>query len=58
MTTDGLYPNKIFTDQLAKVAFYLLVDPATAVGDNNIKYYATPFETRDTGAHLVERCDR
>jgi hypothetical protein len=47
MTIVGLYPPEAPTDQPAKVAFYLMIDPANAGTDNNIKYYVTPFKHGD-----------
>jgi hypothetical protein len=41
MTIVGLYPNEA-SDQPSKVAFFLLIDPANAGGNDNIKFYVTP----------------
>jgi hypothetical protein len=52
MTIIGLYPTEA-SDQPSKVAFYLPIDPANAGGNNNIKFYVTPFDSGDTEALLT-----
>jgi hypothetical protein len=53
MTIISFYPNEAAQDQPTKVAFYLPIDPANAGGDNNIKYYMTPFEHGDAETLLT-----
>jgi Retroviral aspartyl protease len=53
MTIVGLYPAAATTDPPAKVAFYLPIDPANAGGNDNIKYYVTPFDEGDAEALLT-----
>jgi hypothetical protein len=49
----GVYPPEASTNQPGKVAYYLLIDPANAGVNNNIKYYVTPFKHGDAETLLT-----